>query len=598
MAHKSDTASRLRIETVCLSRWEQLTAPERPNSDVWLIVLPFGRRLRDAKESRGWLQQLRTFAEGLGPHAVLAVLTSAEDAAVTWLELGKALKFQLWVAVKLQNPLMTTTTRLPEHHAALLLMSRYSASLRHTKTRIAYTFCPVCDKTTKDYGGKKHTYHEYGTLMSDVWRDIAWTPTREPTEMAERLADVFGLETHSRLHMMLLTGEPRLKPWRSNKEEETYAAPSKDPGQPLPSQLIQEDCLKALKAIPDNSVDFCFADPPYNLAKHYDRWDDAIDIREYFTWCDTWLDELARVLRPGRTCAVLNIPQWAIRHFSHLKTTLEFQNWIVWEGLSLPVRMIMPAHYCILCFSKGPPQPIPALSDAPRSPLEEEALSGLKEFYCIRSSCMQYRHRQGIEDRGPVTDLWWDIHRLKHNCRRVDHPCQLPPALMRRLMAAFTTAEEIVLDPFNGAGTTTLCAEAMGRRFIGIELSEQYHRLALARHQILRQGGDPFAKIDGVPKAKNSRVKRIGNIDYEVPKKVLQLEVREIAHKLGHLPTREDVQRLSKYPMRHFDEYFISWGEVCAAARTTGMKETRGVDRQQRRSDQKTLFDLAPTPES
>jgi site-specific DNA-methyltransferase (adenine-specific) len=155
----------------------------------------------------------------------------------------------------------------------------------------------------------------------------------------------------------------------------------------------------------------------------------------------------------------------------------------------------------------------------------------------------------------------------------------------------------MVLDPFNGAGTTTLCAEAMGRRFIGIELSEQYHTLARARHDILRQGGDPFAKIGRVPKAKNSRVKRIGNIDYQVPKKTLQLEIREIAHSLGHLPTREDVQRLSKYPIRYFDEYFISWGEVCAAARTTGMKETRGVDRRQPRTEQNTLFDLAPTHE-
>jgi site-specific DNA-methyltransferase (adenine-specific) len=595
MAHQSENASRLRIDTVALSDWDQLPAPERQNSDVWLIVLPFGRRLRDAKDNSAWLQKLRTFAEGLGPDAVLALLTSAEDAAVTWPELEKALKLQLWVAVKLQNALKTTPARLPEHHAALLVMSRYCASLRHTKTRIAYAFCPVCDMTTKDYGGKKHTYHEYGTLMSDVWRDIAWTPTREPTEVAERLADVFGLEPHRRLHMMLLTEETRLKPRGAKKEEEPQAASSNGSGRPLPSELIQQDCLKGLRAIPDNAVDFCFADPPYNLAKHYDRWDDAIDIEQYFAWCDTWLDELARVLRPARTLAVLNIPQWAIRHFSHLKASLQFQNWIVWEGLSLPVRRIMPAHYSILCFSKGAPRPLPALSDEPRSPLDEEALSVLKEFYCLRSSCMQYRRGLGIDDRGPVTDLWWDIHRLKHNSRRVDHPCQLPPALMRRLIATFTRPGEMVLDPFNGAGTTTLCAEAMGRRFIGIELSEPYHTLALARHDILRQGGDPFAKIGRVPKAKNSRVKRIGNIDYQVPKKTLQLEIREIAHRLGHLPTREDVQRLSKYPIRYFDEYFISWGEVCAAARTTGMKETRGVDRRQPRTEQNTLFDLAPT---
>jgi site-specific DNA-methyltransferase (adenine-specific) len=39
------------------------------------------------------------------------------------------------------------------------------------------------------------------------------------------------------------------------------------------------------------------------------------------------------------------------------------------------------------------------------------------------------------------------------------------------------------------------------------------------------------------------------------------------------LPTREEVKTASKYPIEYFDRYFISWGEVCAAARTTGMSE-------------------------
>ena len=57
---------------------------------------------------------------------------------------------------------------------------------------------------------------------------------------------------------------------------------------------------------------------------------------------------------------------------------------------------------------------------------------------------------------------------------------------------------------------------------------------------------------------------------YEVPKKTLQLEVREIAHRLGRLPTREEVARMSKYPMRDFEDYFLSWGEVCAAGARPG----------------------------
>jgi hypothetical protein len=65
---------------------------------------------------------------------------------------------------------------------------------------------------------------------------------------------------------------------------------------------------------------------------------------------------------------------------------------------------------------------------------------------------------------------------------------------------------------------------------------------------------------------------------YEVPKKKLQLEVKRVASELGHLPNREELARHGKYPIRYYEEYFVSWGEVCAAARTTGMTEERPAD--------------------
>lgn len=576
MTHQSENATRLPVEICQLADFRELADFERHLSDVWLVVPPFGRRFDDADRCPDWFHQLHEFATGLGPNALLAILTSPEDAAVTWPKLSKLLRFQLWVAVKLSQPIPGESSRLPEHHAALLILSKYRSPLRHTKTRVAYTFCPACDKTSKDYGGKKHTYHEFGTLLSDVWRDVSWSPDRVPVAVFERLADVFGKSPHRRLKVVMLTKDPQLKP-AVTEGQSRNSKPSRSArnGRKLQSRLIQGDCLEVLRGLPEDSVDFCFADPPYNLAKHYDNWDDAIDIVKYFDWCDRWLDELTRVLKPGRTCAILNIPQWVIRHITHLRTKLRFQNWIAWEGLSLPVRMIMPAHYSIVCFSKGAPRPLPGLVRTPASRLDADALSVLNEFYCLRASCREGRKFENFDDLGPLTDLWWDIHRLKHNSKRVDHPCQLPPSLMRRLIALFTSLEEMVLDPFNGAGTTSLCAEEMDRRFIGIEISERYHALALERHKLLRQGGNPFAKAKGVPNAKNSRVKRIGGISYAVPKKVLQLEVRGIARKLGRIPTRDEVQRLSQYPIKYFDEYFINWGEVCAAARTTGMKETR-----------------------
>jgi site-specific DNA-methyltransferase (adenine-specific) len=56
-----------------------------------------------------------------------------------------------------------------------------------------------------------------------------------------------------------------------------------------------------------------------------------------------------------------------------------------------------------------------------------------------------------------------------------------PEELPRRLMKLFSYKNDIVLDPFNGAGTTSLVARKQGRRFIGIDVSEQYCAMALKR---------------------------------------------------------------------------------------------------------------------
>lgn len=578
MAHWSEQAIPLSIQHErVITPLQSLQRLQKAEPAVYLLWLP-------QPVSTDCYQAIQDWCQYLHRESVVGVLTFPAQAAELLPYLEATLKFQLWIAVKTLVIHPDETTRLPNQHAALLILSRYRSSLRHTKTRIAYSYCAACGRTIKDYGGKKHVYHEYGTLMSDVWRDVEidLSSVAGVQPVAERLKDLFGLEPYHTLYFI---------EWRTQDtvaREETAVRELPFEGYratcvPVDSQLILGDCIQSLRALPDNSIDFCFADPPYNLRKKYDHWNDDFDLREYFRWCDEWLGELARVLKPGRTLAVLNIPLWAVRHYQFMKTQLVFQNWISWDALSFPVRMIMPAHYAILCFSKGKPRPLPAYANS----AESGFLKPLAEHFCSRAQCISYRRQRGIDDSGILTDLWYDIHRLKHNTRRANHPCQLPPALMRRLIAAFTYPNEIVLDCFNGVGTTTLAAQQLGRRFIGIEISEKYHSIALQRHQILSEGGDPFAKHEGIPEAKNSPVRRLPKQRYLVTKKTLQLEVKRIAQVLGRIPTRQEVMQLGKYPIELYDQYFISWGEACAAARTTGMSE---LPPEARCSQQSSLF--------
>jgi len=621
MAHWSENSHPLTIRRVSVREVVELQRIAQGFVDVCIILLPPCAAASEyQKPIQGIGEQIARVAGALGPEATLVTVGEVIDLVQVQAHASPAVRYQNWIALQRAHPRILDARSLPHGHFGALIQTRYTASLRHTKTRLPYTYCPFCDKTTKDYGGKKHTYHEYGTLLSDVWRDIPCDLESDLAPILARLGDLFGLESYK--EMLVLdcraldlrrasytdsAGFDRNLAFQSMREPAPrYTMPTQmgllsllpdnvgyveqstlpidhKPPEILTNQILEGDCLEKLANIPDNTIDFIFTDPPYNLGKGYSGYGDDLEIRQYFDWCDKWIAELARVLKPGRTLALLNIPLWSIRHFLFMDTLLQFQNWIAWDGLAFPVRFIMPAHYTILAFSKGPSRLLPGLigeagmTDIRNGLSPFKSLEPLADGYCLRASCVADRQRVKVNDRGFLTDVWGDIYRLKHNSRRVDHPTQLPPQLLYRLIALFTRPNEVVLDCFNGAGTTTLTAHQLGRRYLGIEKSPKYCEIALARHAEIRSGIDPFRKVERELTAKNSPVPRMLKQKYEVPKKTLQLEVKRVAANLGHLPSRVEMIQYGKYPIRYYDEYFVSWGEVCAAARTTGMTETRAA---------------------
>lgn len=588
MTHKSENAHSLKINTIAVNSLRDILTVAKPEPQVLLFLLHSHIDYNALHTEHEFIKLLKVLSDKLVSTSVICFIAHPAVASTIAYHLQEQLDFKLWISLKLNSKIKQTDS-IPNLHHTLLIFTKYKDSLKHTKTRIAYTYCPVCNRTTKDYGGKKHLYHEYGTLMSDVWRDIEYNPTAEPDDIVNRIADVFGLPSYNAISVIDL---------RNNRELQNYIVMQSKTAEQnviesitLKSELINSDCLSALKSLPSNSMEFCFADPPYNLVKKYNSYSDDLDIVEYFNWCDQWIEEIIRVLKPGRFFALLNIPQWCVRHFYYLNQIATFHQWITWEGLSLPVRQIMPANYSIICFSKGDPIPAPGICRNENSYIEQKSLTTLKEWYCLRQTCVNARYQANIDDREPVTDLWWDIHRLKHNSKRLDHPCQLPPDLMRRLISLYSNENDCVLDPFNGIGTTTLVAHEMNRKYMGIEKSTEYHQLALKRHQKLNDGVDPFAKTKHTPSAKNSRVKRIKKQKYLVSKKELQLEVKEISKKIGKIPNRDDVEKYSKYPIDYFDEYFIDWGEVCAAAKTTGMIEFKNSPSIIKKTYQQTVIE-------
>jgi len=239
-------------------------------------------------------------------------------------------------------------------------------------------------------------------------------------------------------------------------------------------KVILGDCLKVLATIDDNSVDVCFADPPFNLEKKYTSYKDQKLPEEYVAWCRKWLHELWRVTKPTGSIFVHNIPRWLTYYASILNDFAYFRHWISWDAMSIPLgKTLLPAHYGILFYTK-----------------EQKGF----KFYETRAPhkrcriCNSYLKDYGgkKDQMHPfgtlVSDVWTDIHRIRHNNRRDEHPCQLPIHLLERVVLMSTDPGDVVLDPFLGTGTTAIAAKALGRHYVGIELDPQY--AAIARHKL------------------------------------------------------------------------------------------------------------------
>jgi site-specific DNA-methyltransferase (adenine-specific) len=239
----------------------------------------------------------------------------------------------------------------------------------------------------------------------------------------------------------------------------------------LENQIILGDCLEVMSNIPDDSMDMVFADPPFNLKKKYNHYEDSKEKEEYLNWCNQWINETVRIMKPTGSIFIHNIPRWLTHFAEHLNEIAYFRHWISWDSGGAPMgRTLLPNHYGILFYTKS------------KSPKEFK-------FNDIRAPHKRCRICKGfLKDYGGkkdqmhpfgmlLSDVWTDIHRIRHKKRRDKHPCQLPTPLLERLILMSTDEGDIILDPFIGTGTTAVAAKRLGRKYIGIDIDPQYIKI-------------------------------------------------------------------------------------------------------------------------
>lgn len=231
-------------------------------------------------------------------------------------------------------------------------------------------------------------------------------------------------------------------------------------------KLYNDDCIKVLRNIPDETVDMVFADPPFNLGKTYDPGvDDDLTMSQYLNWTYDWLDECIRVLKPGGRIFIYNLPRWCIYIADYLGKQLTYWDWIAIDmKYTLPIQnRLYPAHYALVSYVKGTKA---TTFNNQRIPMQVCRHCGgeLKDYGGYKDKM----NPEGIN----VSDVWTDIYPVRHKNTKNRKYNELPVKLLDRIISMSTNPGDMVLDPFGGSGTTYAVAQALGRKWIGTELGD------------------------------------------------------------------------------------------------------------------------------
>jgi len=232
--------------------------------------------------------------------------------------------------------------------------------------------------------------------------------------------------------------------------------------------VYKTDCMNLFAALRDGCVDTVFADPPFNLGKDYGHGShrDELDSDDYLNWCFTWMDEAVRVLKPGGSIFIYNLPQWAYHLAARLESNnMMFRHWIAvsMKGTFPRGRKLYPAHYALLYFTKGNPKTFNR---------DEVRLPVPKCRHCKKDIKDYGGHRKFLNPLGlNLTDFWEDTAPARHTKFKARWGVnELKPLIPHRCIELSTNEGEIVLDPFAGGGSTFESAEKLKRLWIGTEI--------------------------------------------------------------------------------------------------------------------------------
>lgn len=237
------------------------------------------------------------------------------------------------------------------------------------------------------------------------------------------------------------------------------------------SEIIEGDCLKLLPAMPAESIDVVWTDPPYFLsnggstckngkraAVSKGQWDESKGIEADHQFHTDWLSACQRVLKPDGTIWV-SATHHTLFSIGYTMQELGFKilNLITWEK----------------------PNPPPNLACRYFTHSTEQIIWAAKNEQSRH--LFNYAAMKDANGGKQMKTVWTFTAPSKAEKSHGSHPTQKPLALVSRCLLASTAPGDLVLDPFCGSGTTGIAAVSLGRKFIGIEKDAAYRHLSQER---------------------------------------------------------------------------------------------------------------------
>jgi DNA modification methylase len=258
--------------------------------------------------------------------------------------------------------------------------------------------------------------------------------------------------------------------------------------------LLMGDCLRVLPTLPDNSIDLIVTSPPYadNRKKTYGG--TAPD--EYVEWFLPISSQLLRVLKPTGTF-VLNIKEKVVNAERHtyvieLILAMRQQGWLWTEEFIWHKKNSYPGKWpnrfrdaWERCLQFNKQRQFHMYQDNVRIPMGDWAKTRLRN---LSETDMQRDESKVGSGFGKRIANWvgrelvypTNVLHLATESNNRNHSATFPVELPKWFIKLFTQENDIVLDPFMGVGTTALAAQSLARHFVGIEIQEEYVRLAQA----------------------------------------------------------------------------------------------------------------------